>query len=299
MMGKPIKIAVIGLGEVGSHYAVGLAAGGAHVCGYSRSINDPSKLERYKPLAQTGVELCSSVDRAICGSALILAVTTSHTALETAQSALPFLASDQIYIELNSAVPSVKQQIAELLSSAADVVDGTTMASVNQLGHKTPVNLSGGRAAEAAELLNIFGMNTFCIGSTVGQASAIKVLRSVFMKGFEAVLVECMQASRRYGVDKQVFDSIIGFFGTKPLPDIMHMLIATDAIHSHRRAEEMTAIIKMLSENDIECTMSKASEEKLNWVSSLGMAEYFSGIVPSDIDPVLDILSRGRQENSL
>lgn len=291
-MDDGIKIAVIGLGEVGSHYARGLAKGGARVSGYSRSLN--TKREKYAELEQDGVELCSTLEEAISGSTLVLAVTTSRTALDTARSALPYLQPRQIYIECNSAVPAVKEQIYELLRDCAEVVDGTTMASVNQLAHKTPVNLSGKRAAEVSDMLNFFGMNTRCIGDKVGQASAIKVLRSIFMKGFEAVLVESMQAARSFGVDKQVFDSILEFFDTKPLPDIMHMLIATDAIHSQRRAEEMTSIVKMLAERDIESTMSQASEKKLFWVSSLGMEKHFGGLVPADIDPVLDILSGGK-----
>lgn len=291
-----MKIAVIGLGEVGSHYARGLAGGGAQVSAYSRSIN--TKREKYASLEEDGVELCSGLEEAVRGSALVLAVTTSHTAVDTARSALPYLAPEQIYVEFNSAVPAVKEQIYELLKDCAEVVDGTTMASVNQLGHKTPVNLSGHRAAEVSEILNSFGMNTRCIGDKVGQASAIKVLRSIFMKGFEAVLVESMQAARCHGVDKQVFESILEFFDTKPLKDIMHMLIATDAIHSQRRAEEMTSIVKMLDEQGIESTMSQAAEQKLLWVSSLGMEKHFGGLVPKDIDPVLDILSGGKPINS-
>lgn len=288
-----MKIAVIGLGEVGSHYARGLAAGGAYVSAYNRNMDDPAKRERYKALERDGVKLRSTVEDTVRESALILAVTTSHTALDTARSVLPYLTAGQIYVECNSTVPDVKEEIAGMLSKTADMVDATTMASVNQLGHKTPVNLSGSRAAEVSEILNGYGMNTRCIGDKVGQASALKVLRSIFMKGFEAVLVESMQASNRYGVAEQVFDSIIDFFGTKPLPDIMQMLIATDAIHARRRAEEMTAITQMLSKHGIENTMSQACVKKLMWVDSLGMERRFNGAVPSDIKPVLDILSAG------
>lgn len=104
-----MKIAVIGLGEVGSHYARGLAAGGAYVSAYNRNMDDTAKRERYKALERDGVKLCSTVEDTVRESALILAVTTSHTALDTARSVLPYLTAGQIYVECNSTVPANRQ----------------------------------------------------------------------------------------------------------------------------------------------------------------------------------------------
>lgn len=289
-----MKIAIIGLGEVGGYYAMGLASGGADVCAYSIHMNDPAKAERLKKYAASGVKLCYTAEDAVKSADIIISVTTSKAAITTAESVKPYLNGKQIYIECNSAVPNVKKEISVLLEGAAIVIDGTTMASVNQLKHRTPVNLSGPHADEVSKILNSYGMNTSCVGDLVGQASALKVLRSVFMKGFEVVLVECMQASNVYGVADAVLKSILDFFDTKPLPELMNMFITTDAIHCKRRGEELKSIVSLLDEQNIECTMSKAGVKKLMWVSSLNMNEYFGGNVPENIQPVLDILSSGK-----
>lgn len=286
-----MKIAIIGLGEVGSNYGLGLAKGGADVYGYSPHMNSPYKKERMEELKQGGIHLAYSVEELVRDAKIILAVTTTKAAEETAESVKPFLEPGQIYVEFNSAIPAVKEKIAEKLGDVVEVVDGTTMASVNQLKHKTPVNMSGSKAKEVSEILNAYGMNTHYVGEKMGQAAALKVLRSIFMKGFEAVLVECMQASNYYGVANQVLESILKFFETKPLPDLMHMFITTNAIHCKRRAEEIKSIAEMLEDQCIENTMSRASFEKLMWISSLGMEQYFNGVVPKETQEVFDILS--------
>ena len=291
-----ITIAVIGLGEAGGSYAAGLAMNGAKVRGYNRNMDNPQRAQRLEHLEKSGVILFSTLKEALSGADIILALTTAKTARETAESAKPYLCKGQIYVEFNSAVPTLKAEIESLLNGYADVVDGTTMASVNQLKHKTPVNLSGKRAEEVSGILNAYGMNTRCVGDEVGQAAALKVLRSVFMKGFEAVLVECMQASARYGVAEAVLKSILSFFETRPMPELMDMFITTDAIHCRRRAEEMEEIVAMLDKQDIEDTMSKAAVNKLMWVASLNMEEHFEGKVPQSIEPVLEILSRQKKE---
>lgn len=282
--------AVIGMGEVGSLYSLGLKEGGAVVKGYNRNPDNPRNAARLKLCAEQGIIICGSVQEAVKGADIVMSLTNAKAAVQTAESAAPYLSSEQIYIEFNSATPDVKSQVESLLEGRAQVLDGTTMASVHQLRNKTPVNLSGEKAAEVSAILNSYGMNTRCVGQKVGQAAALKVLRSVFMKGIEAVLVECMHASNHYGMADAVLDSVLEFFSTKPLKDILEMLITTDAIHCQRRADEMTAIVSILESQSIEATMSKATIHKLEWVASHGMEDKFEKQVPSDIHPVLDIL---------
>ncbi|MEA4816681.1 MAG: NAD(P)-binding domain-containing protein [Lachnospiraceae bacterium] len=283
-------ITVIGLGEVGGYYARGLIEGGAKVRGYDICMVDPRFAERFKKYKDAGITLCETLEEAVVGADIVMVLTTSKAAISTAESVKPYLKKKQIYIEFNSAIPSVKEEVEMLLKDVVDVVDGTTMASANQLKHKTPVNFSGARAKEVSELLNRHGMNTRYIGEKVGQAAALKVIRSIFMKGFETVLVECMQASYSYEIVNEIWESILEFFDTKPMADIMTMFITTDAIHSGRRAEEMESIADLLKGRKIENTMSVAAIKKLKWVTSLEMGKEFGKEVPGEIYPVLDRL---------
>lgn len=294
-----MRIAVIGLGEVGTYYSLGLQAGGAEVSGFDRHVNEPEREERFAQLRRAGVRVCGRMEDALEGAELVLAVTNAKGAVETARAALPFLHPGMVYVELNSAVPPVKEEIAGLIRDRAAVVDGTTMASVNLQQHRTPINLSGPNADFVSLALNACGMNTRVVGSQVGQASAIKIFRSIFMKGIEAVLMECMQVSQRYGITEEILSSIEDFFSEKPMDEILRMLITTDAIHSLRRAEEMEAIDLILRREGLEDSMTEACIRKLRWLSSLGLKEKFGNQVPSSIAPVLEEIDRCEKQKEV
>lgn len=288
-------IAVIGLGEVGGYYAAGLAQGGAHVKAFDIMMLKDGKTERFCNFEKDGIQLAWSMEELLDGCGLVLAVTTASAAVQTALSAKPFLKPGQIYVEFNSAIPSVKEEIQSLLTGI-DVVDGTTMASAKQLRHKTPVNISGTKGKEVSEILNQYGMCTQYIGEKVGQASALKVIRSIFMKGFEAALVESMYTAQVYGISQQILDSILSFFETKPMSELLNMFITTDVVHARRRAEEMEAICEMLQEEKLEYTMSEASMRKLKWVGGLGMAKEWKEQPPADWRTALETMVRYSKE---
>lgn len=282
-------IAVIGLGEVGGYYAGGLAQGGANVKAFDIMMLQNPENDRFLHFEKEGVHLAWSMEELLDGCDLILAVTTASAAVQTALSAKPYLRQGQIYVEFNSAVPAVKEEIQNILNGI-DVVDGTTMASAKQLRHKTPVNISGKKGREVSDILNRYGMCTECIGEKVGQASALKVIRSIFMKGFEAALVESMYTAEVYGVSEKNMESILSFFQTKPMDELLNMFITTDVVHARRRAEEMEAICHMLREADLESTMSEASMKKLNWVGDLGMEEDWKNQPPEHWEDALKVM---------
>lgn len=284
-------IAVIGLGEVGGYYAGGLAQGGANVKAFDIMMLQDPQNEKFLRFEKEGIRLAWSMEELLNGSDLVLAVTTASAAVQTALSAKPHLRQGQIYVEFNSAVPAVKEQIQEILCGI-DVVDGTTMASAKQLRHKTPVNISGEKGKEVSDILNRYGMCTEYIGEKVGQASALKVIRSIFMKGFEAALVESMYTAEVYGVAGKNMESILSFFRTKSMEELLNMFITTDVIHARRRAEEMEAICHMLQEADLECTMSEASMKKLNWVGKLGMEKEWTNQPPEHWEDALKVMVR-------
>ncbi len=273
------NIAVIGLGEVGSYYALGLAQGGANVKAFDiLMLKDPEN-KHFSELREQGIHLAWSMEELLQDCDMVLALTTANAAVVTAESAKPYLKAGQIYVEFNSAVPAIKEKIQGLLTGI-DVVDGTTMASAKQLRHKTPVNISGERGKEVSETLNQFGMYTSYIGDKVGQAAALKVLRSIFMKGFEASLMECLISAQAYGISEQIMDSILEFFETKPMEDLLNMFVTTDVVHAARRGEEMDAIQAMLEEKGLNCVMTMASAQKLHQIADLGTEEYFDHLPP-------------------
>ena len=279
-------LAVIGLGSVGYFYSEGLIANGAQVKGYDVMVGRPEFAQRVEQCKEIGIQVVSGMEELIRDADMVMAVTTAASAYKTAASAKPFLRSGQIYIELNSAVPRVKKEIEALLEGI-DVVDGTTMSSVNQVKYRAEINFSGKRAKEVVDTLKGYGMNAHYLGDAVGKACALKSVRSIFMKGYEAVLMECFQAAEHYGITDEMAASIAAYFDARPFDEHLSLFITTNAIFAQRRGEEVAAVADMLREDGLNGIMAQAAADKLLWLSSLGLKEVYRNDAPKDRYAVL------------
>ena len=120
-----------------------------------------------------------------------------------------------------------------------------------------------------------------------GDASAIKILRSVVMKGLEALLLECLIGARRYGIEDAVLESL-GKTLAKPFDQVVQGVLTTNAIHAGRRAEEAAMSAETLADVGLDSFVTRAVAERLRWVAELGMKEHFGGAVPLDWRAALD-----------
>src|SRR3546814_10496637 len=112
------------------------------------------------------------------------------------------------------------------------------MDTVPGRGHRGPMLLAGPGAAEAAERLAPLGMRVEVVGDTVGQASTIKMSRSVFMKGVESILCESLVAADRAGVADRVLASIQATFPGLDWRALATYHMGRMALHGRRRAIE-------------------------------------------------------------
>ncbi len=282
-------IAMIGLGEVGSIYSCGMAQNGARVKGYDLKFHTEG-MTHFLSCKKAGVELVGSPRELIEGSDIILAVTSCSQAMETAEMYKPYLTKEQRYVELNSTVPRLVHQVENFLDGCCTFVDGTTLNLPSQLGVATPVVMSGAAATATAEELNSWGMNIRVLGDQVGQASAFKVIRSIFTKGLEGVLNESLSSARYYRVEKEIFDSIVAFLDDEPVRETLSLILQTEVMHAKRRGDEIGEISKMLVADGLENTMSAAAAKKLYWSDSLGLKEVFGGKKAEDLADVLDAI---------
>lgn len=289
-----MTIGFIGLGEVGKAYSCGLAQNGTNVIGYDTLLNDQENLSRFQCCVDAGVKLANGMEELVVNSDLIIAVTTSHVAIATAQMAKPFLKPGQIYIELNSASPKTKEKIQELLAGI-DVVDGATMAPPGAKKQQTLVLISGARAREVADQLNSLGMNLRFVSETFGSASGIKIVRSIFFKGMEAVLLESMHAAYNMRIEEAVFSSICEYFNNAPIEQSLEAMIRSSAIHAKRRGEEVAGSAEVLEDLDLDNMMSRAAADKLMWMSDIGMKEIFDGYIPNHMEDVLKLMPQRKR----
>jgi len=221
------------------------------------------------------VRACDDLAEAVRCADLVISAVTASCAADVARSTAPFLRSGQIYLDINSVSPDTKLSIASVLNeSPASFVEAAVMAPVSPQRLKVPMLLGGAHAAMAAERLAAIGLNVKAISDRVGVASAIKMCRSIIIKGLEAITMESMFTARRYGAEKQVLDSLAatypGMGWDATLPDY---LISRVAEHGKRRAAEMREAAQAVADAGLEPLTALASAQRQDWLAQV-IAEY-------------------------
>ena len=284
-----MTIAFIGLGEVGSNVTIGLAQKGVKVKGYDIKF-ETEGMERFEKCAKAGVILCGSPKELIEGSDIIIAVTSCSLALKTAQMYKPFLKKGQVYCEFNSTTPDAVKAVQEYIGESCTFIDGCVLVSANIHKEKSPCCSSGPAAEKVTKTLNGLGMNICYLGDQIGQASAFKVIRSIFTKNLEATLIETMTCARYYGVEDNIFNSIVEFLSDSPLNVTLPMMIKTNVVHAKRRGEEISEIADMEEKAGLENTMAVAATKKMFWLAGLGLSKQFGGKPADSMNDMVDAL---------
>jgi 3-hydroxyisobutyrate dehydrogenase-like beta-hydroxyacid dehydrogenase len=258
-----MKLAFIGFGEAAQAMALGFLEQRSleKLSAYDIRIDDPAHAPMLKAKAQElGVFLSPSIREALADTQIILSMVQGSAAVGVAQSVAPHMKADQIFIDLNSISPDAKQRVADAITKGSPgvCVEGAIMDAVRPKRHKVPILLAGSRAEEAAKRLNAAGMSCEAIGEKIGQACAIKMIRSVMMKGVEALILESMAAAETAGVTERILDSVnITFAGLDWRKLTSHYLKRTHE-HGPRRVSEMKESAATIKSLGLEPLMSSA-----------------------------------------
>jgi len=205
------KITFIGFGEAAHAVASGWqAAPPRGVRAYDLKLQDPGAAEQVTMrCGAAGVEPVANLEEALDGTGLVFSLVTADQALEAARAAVRYLAPGAYWLDCNSCAPQTKQKAAALIEDAGGrYVDVAVMAPVYPKRHQVPLLLAGPHAGEVAGLLEQLDMRPRLTGKKVGDASSVKMLRSVIIKGLEALTTECLLAARRAGVEDAVLASL-------------------------------------------------------------------------------------------
>lgn len=263
-----MKLAFIGLGEAAQAMALGFKqeASLEKLSAYDIRIDDPVHGQVLKAKAAgLGVFLAPSMAEAVAGVAIVLSTVQGSAAVKVAETAAPILAAGQIFIDLNSISPDTKRRVADVIAKggAGSCIEGAIMDAVKPRGHKVPILLAGPRASEAADKLNAAGMKCEAIGEKIGQACSVKMIRSVMMKGVEALILESMRAAETAGVTERILDSVnVTFEGLDWRRLTSHYLKRTHE-HGLRRVSEMKESAATLKSLGMEPLMSLAIAETI------------------------------------
>ncbi len=242
-----MEIAFIGFGEAGRAFRESLGARAIPPAFSSYDIKDDADM--VAAMAARGVRRGASSADAIAGADLVFSAVTADQSLTAAREAAAGLAAGQVFVDINSVSPGRKRDSAAVIkTSGATYLDMAVMAPVQPAGHATPVLIAGPDAARLAPLLGELGFSFDIAGDAVGDATAIKMVRSVFMKGLEAITVEALLAASASGCFDEVLASLSKSYPGLGWPEIAHYHFERSLRHGARRAAEMRESAATLEE---------------------------------------------------
>lgn len=256
-----MKVAVFGLGEAGSQFAADLVRDGVDVRGY-----DPADVA-----TPEGVLRCAIASEAIRDVELVIALTSAADAPGALAQALNAIPIGAVYADLGTGSAGLKQSLAATAEKRGLLfVDVALMATVPGKGLRTPALASGEGAARYLELMAPFGIELQSVGPTAGDAATRKLLRSVFMKGLAAVVIEAMRAAEAAGQAEWLWDNIVDEVTAAGAP-LLSRLVRGTAPHAVRRLHEMEASAAMLEELGVDPLMTRSTIESLRRVMRDGI----------------------------
>ena len=282
---------LVGFGEAGRVIGAALTASGADLAVHDRVLLDP---ERGPGLAEAVRAAGAQPVDDVAGLAdrdVVLSLVTPATALAAAQGYAAVARRGVLYVDLNSTAPQVKEAVVTALPGAR-VVDGVmTGGGIRLDGSRIPISLAGPEAALVAELLAGAGFHAAVVGDRVGAAAALKMLRSVVVKGLEGLWTEALLAARELDVVEPLLTMVEETLDRWPTRDFATMLVTTHVAHAGRRAGEVRMVRDTVAGTGVEPFMSAALLARQEATArGLERAGRRAGEVPPTLAEALEVL---------
>ena len=248
------SVALIGFGEAGSTFAL------AARWGAKASAFDILET-RSQAMGDVGVTACACAADALQDAPVVLSLVTADSAAEAASSNAAALAAGAIWCDMNSVAPDTKRAAAKAVETAGGrYADVAVLAPVEPARLNVPLLVSGAHAGDAAQMLAQLGFtNIRIVGGEVGRASAIKMIRSVMIKGIEALTDEMMAAAQAAGVAEQVLASLDASEKRIGWAERAEYNLERMRVHGLRRAAEMEEAAKTLRALGVEPLMTNGT----------------------------------------
>ncbi len=274
------RLGMVGYGEVGKTFAGGLRERLSVVSAWDLKFDLPVIGDAQRDHAARCAVLALDSMAQLCQSSdLVISAVTASNTLAVARAATAHIQPGAFFLDLNSASPGTKQEAAALIDGAgAHYVEAGVMTSVPPHGIRVPMLLGGAHAAELAEILAGWGMNAKPVSSEIGVASAIKMCRSVMIKGLEALVIESYTTARAYGVEDHVLPTLQETFPSIDWAQQGAYFFSRVVQHGQRRAEEMHEAANTVSEAGFAPFMASAIADKQQWVADQARAGVFQGL---------------------
>jgi 3-hydroxyisobutyrate dehydrogenase-like beta-hydroxyacid dehydrogenase len=263
-------VGLVGYGEVGRILAEDLRKGGVKVSAYDIKLGDGRAPPLREHAGRVGVELTASHADLAAQADLIISAVTASQAVPVAQACAPTVKRGAFFLDFNSASPGAKRRAAALIDGAGGrYVEGAVMTSVPPYRIKVPLLLGSGSAAALAPLLCELGFDAKVASEKLGVASAVKMCRSIMIKGMEAMVIESFTTARAYGVEDAVLASLAETFPGINWEKQGAYFFQRVIEHGRRRAEEVREVAETVREAGLTPWSAQGTAERQAWVADL------------------------------
>jgi 3-hydroxyisobutyrate dehydrogenase-like beta-hydroxyacid dehydrogenase len=291
------RVSFVGFGEAGQAIASGLREPGIERIAAWDILFPEAEGARLKAAAQTmGVRIASSAADAVRETDLIISAVTAASSVDAARSVASHLVGNPYYLDINSVSPGRKQETARLLGESARYVDVAVIAPIHPARHRTPLLISGPHVEQISPLLRELEMQFTVVSPQTGSAAAIKMIRSVMVKGIEALTLECFLAASRAGVLEEVTASLKNNYPTLDWTKIADYNLERMASHGERRAAEMEESAMTLRELGLDPLMVDSTVKRQREMGTIGKQENVRQTLKSGRAAMLSAISAAAKD---
>jgi 3-hydroxyisobutyrate dehydrogenase-like beta-hydroxyacid dehydrogenase len=267
-------VGFMGFGEVAACFSAALIRNGVAVAAYDLLLDQFAGIEVLKERAAGSNVTFLPLHEVIASSDFVISSVTSDVAPEVAIACVPHLNAGQVFIDLNATSPAVKRDIAAKLSaSGLQFVEGAILSAIGVSGAESRVLVCGHKAALVADTLSKHGLNVKYYGGGIGRASTFKLLRSIFSKGVEALLLEARLAARQAGLDSEVWREIVETLDGHEFSEIGRNWMRSHGTAHARRYHEMVQVEALVQELGIDPLMTRATTAFFERSTRLGLSQ--------------------------
>ena len=258
-----MNIGFIGFGEAAFNLSMGLYEEGVRGIRATDTMADHPVMGKliHERAEAAQVELIPTAQELVAWADVFFTPVPTTLTVDLCRSIKDQLGPGKIYADVSASTPKTKEKIWEIIRDTGVLfADAALLGSLPASRHKVPVLASGNGAQAFMDAMNPLGMNISVIGDKPGDASAIKLIRSIYMKGTAALMVEMLQAADAYGVSDKVIASVAESMDAAPFVPAMNRLVTGTAIHCARRAAELKGSIELLEEAGLDPAIVAASK---------------------------------------
>jgi 3-hydroxyisobutyrate dehydrogenase-like beta-hydroxyacid dehydrogenase len=264
------NVGLIGYGEVGRILGEDLRKQDVRVIAYDLKLDTGQAAALRDHASAHGVALAASHADLAAQSDFIISAVTASQAVAVARACAPAVKPGAWFLDLNSASPGAKRRAAAFIDgNGGRYVEGAVMTSIPPYRIKVPLLLGGNWAGELAPLLTELGFNAKVASAELGIASAVKMCRSVMIKGFEAMVIESFTTARAYGVEDAVLASLKETFPGIDWEKQGAYFFQRVIEHGRRRAEEVREVAETVREIGLTPWSAQGTAERQAWIADL------------------------------